>query len=336
MRPFDETRAAIMGNEHAILASLGIVLSGKRHIRCPLPHHEDRNPSWRFDFEKSHYFCSCSSGDLFDLWQGVGRAHSPGEAMADIRQLLGLPAAGPSSPETPQQRAERLRLQAALQAKAERQALVRSAEEKARYETQLRKAKYLYSSRKPASGTIVETYLRSRGLTCPVPDTLGFLPPSRPDRHPAMIAPFALAHEPEPGRAIVDVDRLGGVHLTLLQPDGSGKAKTAEGNSKLIIGLNHTMPIVLAPPNDGMALVIAEGIENALSVHQEMGFGAWAAGSAGRLPGLASRVPGSIESVTLAAEGDPAGWRGANQLAQRLSAREIEVKMMSVPNARCK
>jgi putative DNA primase/helicase len=43
------------------------------------------------------------------------------------------------------------------------------------------KARWLWSRRKPISGTIAETYLRTaRGIACPLPPTLGFLPVRAP------------------------------------------------------------------------------------------------------------------------------------------------------------
>ena len=73
-----------------------------------------------------------------------------------------------------------------------------------------------------------------------------------------MIAAFALAGEPEPGLLSVHDDRVCGVHLTLLKPDGSDKAETRR--NKLMVGPSSGWPIVLAPLNDALGLVICEGI----------------------------------------------------------------------------
>jgi DNA primase len=54
------------------------------------------------------------------------------------------------------------------------------------------KAAWLWSQRRPITGSLAERYLReTRGYLGPMPSTLGFLPPSKPGRHPAMIAAFA-------------------------------------------------------------------------------------------------------------------------------------------------
>jgi hypothetical protein len=56
----------------------------------------------------------------------------------------------------------------------------------------LAKARWLWSQRQPIAGSIAETYLRGkRGIGCPLPATLGFLP-ARGEHGPAMIA--ALRH----------------------------------------------------------------------------------------------------------------------------------------------
>ena len=134
-----------------------------------------------------------------------------------------------------------------------------------------------------------------------------------------MLAAFALVNEPEPG--------IGGapggveaVHLTLLKSDGSGKADAPK--PKLMVGSPGALPIVIAPPNDLLALAISEGIEDALTAHQATGLGAWAAGAAGRMPGLARLIPRYIESVTLYAHvGDRAGRDGVQGLAEALDRR---------------
>ena len=51
------------------------------------------------------------------------------------------------------------------------------------------KAAWLWSRRRPITGTPAENYLRAaRGYSGPIPRTLAFLPPAKPEHHPAMIA----------------------------------------------------------------------------------------------------------------------------------------------------
>jgi hypothetical protein len=190
----------------------------------------------------------------------------------------------------------------------------------------LKKARWLWSQRRPIIGSIAETYLREcRGYQGMLPGTLGFLP-ARGEYLPAMIAAFGTAAETLPGEIVIYDAAVRGVHLTKLKPDGSDKAGTDE--DKLTIGISNTSPIWLAPPNDGLGLAIAEGIEDGLSVHQATGLGAWAAGTAGRLPAMADYVPPYINSVTIMVDADPRGEKNATELARRLDERGIEVLMV--------
>jgi hypothetical protein len=119
-----------------------------------------------------------------------------------------------------------------------------------------------------------------------------------------------------------ELDDVRGVHLTRLAPDGSGKAGTE--CDKIMIGRSLGSPVIIAPPNDLLGLAIAEGVEDALSVHAATGLGAWAAGSASRMPALAGAVPHYVDCITVWAHADPAGQRGATELAERLHARGFE------------
>jgi hypothetical protein len=195
-------------------------------------------------------------------------------------------------------------------------------------------AKWLWSRRRPISGTIAERYLRdARGYDGPIPATLGFLP-ARGEYPPAMIGAFGLAQEVGHGELAVADAAVCGVHLTRLLPDGSGKAvfDDPDEQAKIMIGHSAGWPLVLAPPNDLLGVTIAEGIEDALSVHLVSGLGAWAAGCASRLPALAAAVPGYVECVTLLVDDDRDGRRHAGALAERLIGRGIEVQMI-VPAA---
>ncbi len=97
-----------------------------------------------------------------------------------------------------------------------------------------------------------------------------------------------------------------------------------------MLGPVSGQPIVLAPPNDGLGLVITEGIEDALSLHEATGLGAWAGGSAGHMSKLGQVVPGYIESVTLAEDANEAGRRACAGLAEDLFRRGIEVRILRI------
>jgi hypothetical protein len=186
----------------------------------------------------------------------------------------------------------------------------------------------LWRRRQPIQGSIAETYLReARGYRGPLQATLGFLP-ARDEHPPAMIAAFGLARETLPDVLAIHDSAVRGVHITRLTPDGSGKAET--DRDKIMIGKSSGWPIVLAPINDGLGLAIAEGIEDALSLHEATGLGTWAAGSASRLPALAERIPSYVETVSIAADDDDVGMGNAEALGKIiLQSRECRILVPS-------
>ena len=178
----------------------------------------------------------------------------------------------------------------------------------------------------PARGTVVETYLRTR--RCWVDsEMVRFLPP-RGDHSPALVVPFGVPLEPEPGVLDIATNDVHGIQLTKLKSDGSGKADLEP--KKMTLGQCVGWPIVLAPPNDLLALVIAEGVEDALTAHAVTGGGAWASGGAG----LASKVPSYVECVTIMTDDDNVGRKNANELGALLQRRSIEVKLLLTPRKR--
>ena len=143
-----------------------------------------------------------------------------------------------------------------------------------------------------------------------------------------MVVAFGIAVEPEPGVLDIDDNAVRGVQLTFLKPDGTGKAEVTP--NKLTLGSCSGVPMVLAPPNDLLGLAVAEGAEDALSVHQMTGLGAWASGGASRMPALAGAVPDYIDTVRVTVDADDAGRRGAHELARRLVALNVNVELNAV------
>ena len=154
---------------------------------------------------------------------------------------------------------------------------------------QREKARWLWGASKAAPGTPVENYARMRGIAEPLPSTARFLPPLKSDHYPAMLVPYGIPAESEPGIPDIAKDAISAVQLTLLKPDGCGKAEVKP--DKITIGSPAGLPMVLAPLNDLMGLAITEGVEDALTVHQATGLGAWASGGAVFMPKLATMVP---------------------------------------------
>ena len=219
----------------------------------------------------------------------------------------------------------------ALAAISERDRVIAEKRRRIERDKSRNKSQWLWQNRKPLTGSIAETYLREcRGYRGPLPPTLGFLP-ARDDYPPAMIAAFGTAIETEPGVLVIPAGNISGVHLTKLMPNGLDKAGT--DSDKLTIGMDNRAPIWLAAINDGLGLVIAEGIEDALSAHQATGTGTWAAGTAGRLPGMAEWVPPYVETVTILVDADDSGKKGSTELAEALLARGFEVLIVRPPGS---
>ena len=187
--------------------------------------------------------------------------------------------------------------------------------------TQQMKAQALWDRSLPINGTPAEVYLSAgRALSGPFPPTLRYLPPYRQYPH-AMIAACVQVPETQPDKLQVPRS-VYAVHLTELSQDGSSKT------DKRMLGPISRHPICLAPPNDNLGLVITEGIEDALSVHQATSLGAWAAGSASHMAKLADVVPDYVECVTLMQDDDPAGARACDVLTRGLLQRGFEVRVV--------
>jgi hypothetical protein len=225
-------------------------------------------------------------------------------------------------------------------------------------------ARWLWRKRRPLAGSLGERYIRARGYTGPLPATLGFLPSSAKYPDPAVIAAFGLASEvdfiehgrgwetervlplavtapddpnavpwaggpwPPHGALHIAKTNVVGVHLVKLLTDGSDRRRDIK-DAKITIGVDFVAPIVLAPPNDLLALTIGEGIEKVLADHAVSGAGAWAATSAIRLPDLAALVPRYIEYVTILVDDNETGRTNSAELAGKLDDRGIAVRMTS-------
>jgi hypothetical protein len=130
------------------------------------------------------------------------------------------------------------------------------------------KARWLWGRRQPLIASIAERYLReTRGYGGALPETIGYLPQSG-EHCACMISALGL-------NITMGATEAQAVHLTKLAPDGR---KAGTESDKIVVGSPRGAPIVLAPVNDGLGLVIAEGIEDALSVQRQP---AWAHGPPG-------------------------------------------------------
>jgi putative DNA primase/helicase len=174
-----------------------------------------------------------------------------------------------------------------------------------------------------ATGTMVEAYLRCRGIVIQVPCPLRFIGRKwnwcDGRAYPAMISlvagvPGEEDSAREPGNALI----ASGAHYTFLASRGSdgsiGKAETEV--CKLTLGQLRHGGVWLTPLDRiGDELAVAEGIETALSVMQMTGLPTVAALSASGMRGL--RWPSQVRRLWIAADNDRAGLEAARVLRGR-------------------
>lgn len=179
----------------------------------------------------------------------------------------------------------------------------------------------MWDQAQPISGTIAENYLRGRGITCDLPDTLRFHPaawhgPTK-QRLPALIAS-------------VQRDDFAAVHRTFLRNDGKGKA-VLEGGNKLMLGSTKGAAVRLSDGRE--KLVVAEGIETALSLMSGLLVqpkAVWATLSTSGMRSL--QLPKKKGQLTIAADGDEPGRAAAHALAERADSLGWSVFMLLAPD----
>ncbi len=144
-----------------------------------------------------------------------------------------------------------------------------------------------------AAGTLVERYLRSRGITTPLPNSLryhaGVWHAEARTYGPCMLAAVQGAN----GNIIA-------VHRTWLKPDGSGKADFTPAKKGMGPWSGGHIRLAKRSP----VLGIAEGIETALSVMVAIpALPCWSAMSLGN---LGAPVPDEVSEVIICADNDGA------------------------------
>jgi hypothetical protein len=155
-----------------------------------------------------------------------------------------------------------------------------------------------------ADGTLVETYLASRGLHLPPPNTLRFhagLKHPSGGIWPAMVALVMRGFDGTPLA----------IHRTFLARDGAGKAPVDP--QRMMLGPCRGGAVHLANPGD--VLMVGEGIETCLAAMLASGHAAWAALSTSGLRAL--DLPKDVRNVILLADGDDAGEAAARACGWR-------------------
>ncbi|MBU2853344.1 DUF7146 domain-containing protein [Acidithiobacillus ferriphilus] len=313
---FSEVAAAARGHWKSLLPGLGVdahTLHGK-HCACPGCGGKDR---FRFDDKDGNgtFVCSLGGGELLagDGFMLLEHVHgwTRAESFQAVREAVGMgksvsvkptfPAPSPKAPEPP----------------------------KMNHRKELSRVKETWGQGVAIHGTLVETYLASRGiLTDSIPETAHlrfhrWLTQYQPDGQggfkvlhegPAMIALITNVH-----------DEILGIHKTFIQPDGSGKADVPGGNArflkKCVEHLNGGAVRIHAPdPQSGM-IGIGEGIETVLAMHT------LTRRKGGILPVMAALnttlladwvPPVSARNIAILADNDKAGLEAAAKLQARL------------------
>ena len=176
----------------------------------------------------------------------------------------------------------------------------------------------LWHGAQSATGTLVETYLRSRGLTIPIPLSIRF---HFGLKHPACgvwPAMVALVTHGADGRSI-------GIHRTFLNRDGSAKAPVEP--ARMMLGPCRGGTVRLGPAGD--LLMVGEGIETCLAAAQASGHPVWAALSTSGLRVL--DLPHDVRDVIVLADGDEPGEAAAQVCAWRWKREGRRVRIARPP-----
>ena len=197
------------------------------------------------------------------------------------------------------------------------QAAREASEKRAAYEAeQLARARKLWNAARPIAGTKGEAYLRSRGITCPLPASLRWAP----DCFHGPTARWLSA-------MVADVST-GGVHRTFFEKGG----RRIERNAKLMMGPCAGGAVALS--EGPSRLVVCEGIETGLSLLSGLLDGpatVWAALSTSGMRAL--HLPENPAELIVAADRDDggAGMAAAEALAERAQGLGWQVWIWPAP-----
>lgn len=185
-------------------------------------------------------------------------------------------------------------------------------------ERDTRTALEIWHASKPGAGMLEGYVHHGRGLEISIPDALRFHPGLRHrsgEIFPAMVALVTNANTGEPC----------GVHRTFLSQDCSQKAPV--NPQKMSLGPCRGGVIRLAPATD--LVMLAEGIETALSVMQAKKRPAWAVLSAAGFQSV--ELPTEIKRVVVLADGDEPGEKAAKRAAHRWCREGRQVSIARPP-----
>ena len=170
----------------------------------------------------------------------------------------------------------------------------------------------IWRSAEPIGGTPAEAYLRGRGLDLRLPETLRFARLRYWSKTlPCLVALIADAQ-----------NNIGGIQRTFVREDGSGKADVP--TPKLSLGRLSGGAIRLAPATG--TLIVTGGLEDGLTLQQELGQAVWAATGEGNMANMV--LPPGVKSVVIGADGDDAGAAHAKRAAEILVTQGRSVRII--------
>jgi hypothetical protein len=186
-------------------------------------------------------------------------------------------------------------------------------------------AQRIWGEAKDARGGPVERYLRSRGITIPVPPSLRWMASCKHGPKKTVL-PAVVA------KVVNIVDELVAVHRIFLLPDGMGKAAVEPEFQKMSLGPTAGAAVRLGPLNSARALIVGEGIENTLSLMQLRDLPGWSAIGTSGLKNLI--LPRSVRRVLIAVDHDRhgKGEAAARDAAGRWLAEGRQVRL-AIPSA---
>ena len=182
------------------------------------------------------------------------------------------------------------------------------------------KAQAIWKESKQVSGTVAEQYLRNRGISIPLPQTLRF--------HSALKYPNTNLFFPSLVAAVTreGCKKIQAVHRTFISLDGSNKARVSE--PKMSLGVCRSGSIHLAPAAETMC--VGEGLESTLSYMQATNLPGWTALNTSGLKTLILPSLPLASTIYIASDNDAPGQAAARHAAERWT-REGRVVRIATP-----
>jgi putative DNA primase/helicase len=275
-----------------IAKALGAHRAGVTWMAC-CPVHEDRSPSLSISAGKDgkvlvHCHAGCEQRDLIAALQKRGLWQT-------TRRVLGI-------------------------ARNPRRQLAEESDADARKRRTA--ALPIWQASRAVEGTLVATYLRSRGLDLPASAALRFHAGLKHPSGGVWPAMVALVTHGVAGSPIA-------VHRTFLASKGEGKASVDP--AKMMLGPCRGGAVRLGE-RGGAVLMVGEGIETCLAAMKATGNAAWAALSTSGLRSL--NLPRDVGDVIVLADGDEPGEAAAQDCARRWKREGRRVRIARPPQGK--